>query len=208
MTRISLPGPRRVQAVLLVTTLLLPPAILATDAPPDPIPRGGGHLKNHWVTCVVAMKSGHVGGIWDNVSGRRLVQESFETYHLKTRDGKTITISEKEDMVHSAISSAPPPNRPQWGNAMVYFARNPKIPGAKIRKSYYFALVNEEQRIVCRSIEIEAPATKPTLLSTVSTTVLAPAFRKEAVFHYVVPQGVSGDQRPVSYTHLTLPTKA
>jgi len=80
---------------------------------------------------------------------------------------------------------------------MVYFARNPKIPGSEIRKAYYFALVGEEQRIVCRSISITAPTEKPTLFTSVSHTVLAPAFRDGSLYHYVVPQGVSGDQRPV-----------
>ena len=167
----------------------------ATAAPKNKVPRGG--LTNHWATCVIAGKSGHIGGIWDKLSGRRLVQESYETYTLRTRDGKTITISEKEDVVHSAISSAPPPNRPRWGNVTVYFARNPKIPGSAIRKSYYFALVGEEQRIVCRSIGITAPVEQPTLFSSVTTTILDPAFRKGSLYHYVVPQGVAGDQRPL-----------
>ncbi|MBQ16784.1 MAG: hypothetical protein CMJ65_06625 [Planctomycetaceae bacterium] len=163
-------------------------------APKDPAPRGG--LRNHWAICAIG-KSGQIGGIWDNISGRRLVQESFETYTLRTRDGKIITISEKDDVVHSAISSAPPPNRPRWGNQMAYFARNPKIPGSAIRKSYYFALIGEEQRIVCRSISITAPVEQPTLFSSVTTTILAPAFRKGSLYHYVVPQGVAGDQRPL-----------
>ena len=182
---------------LLFPTLLLGSTVLAVEPPRDPIPPGGGRLRNHWATCVIGLNSGHVGGIWDNISGRRLVQESYETYRLTTRDGQTITVSEKDDVVHSAISTAPPPNRPRWGNAMVYFARNPKIPGSEIRKSYYFALVGEEQRIVCRSISITAPTDKPTLFTSVSNTILAPSFRKDSLYHYVVPQGVAGDQRPL-----------
>ena len=182
---------------LLFPILLLGCTVVTADQLRDPIPRGGGRLRNHWATCVIGLNSGHIGGIWDNISGRRLVQESYETYRLTTRDGKTITVSEKDDLVHSAISTAPPPNRPRWGNAMVYFARNPKIPGSEIRKSYYFALVGEEQRIVCRSISITAPTAETTLFTSVSHTVLAPAFRQGSLYHYVVPQGVSGDQRPV-----------
>ena len=182
---------------LLFPTLVLGSTVLAAEPPRDPIPPGGGRLRNHWATCVIGLNSGHVGGIWDNISGRRLVQESYETYRLTTRDGQTITVSEKDDVVHSAISTAPPPNRPRWGNAMVYFARNPKIPGSEIRKSYYFALVGEEQRIVCRSISITAPTDKPTLFTSVSNTILAPSFRKDSLYHYVVPQGVAGDQRPL-----------
>ena len=104
---------------LLFPTLLLGSTVLAVEPPRDPIPPGGGRLRNHWATCVIGLNSGHVGGIWDNISGRRLVQESYETYRLTTRDGQTITVSEKDDVVHSAISTAPPPNRPRWGNAMV-----------------------------------------------------------------------------------------
>ncbi len=169
----------------------------ADDAERDPIPPGGGRLRNHWATCVVDMKSGHMAGLWDNISGRRLITESHEVYTVTTRDGREVMISEKDDRVHSAISTAPPPNRPRWGNAMVYFARNPKIPGSEIRKSYYFALTGDEQRIVCRSISITAPTKEPTLLSCVSHTKLAPRFRNSALYHYVVPQGVAGDQRPL-----------
>jgi len=177
--------------------LVLSSSVVMAEEPRDPIPRDGGRLKNHWATCVISMKSGHIAGIWDNISGRRLVQESYETYRLTTRDGKTITVSEKDDQVHSAISTAPPPNRPRWGNATAYFARNPKIPGSEIRKSYYFALVGDEQRIVCRSISITAPTEQATLFTSVSHTVLAPRFRKDSLYHYVVPQGVAGDQRPL-----------
>jgi len=186
-----------VPAGLLLPFVLLSCSLVLAEEPRDPIPRGGGRLKNHWATCVISMKSGHIAGIWDNISGRRLVQESYETYRLTTPDGKTITISEKDDRVHSAISTAPPPNRPRWGNQTAYFARNPKIPGSEIRKSYYFALVGEEQRIVCRSVSITAPTEQATLFTSVSHTVLAPRFRKDSLYHYVVPQGVAGDQRPL-----------
>ena len=90
-----------------LVALVLSSTVVVAEEPRDPIPRGGGRLKNHWATCVISMKSGHIAGIWDNISGRRLVQESFETYRLTTRDGKTITVSEKDDRVHSAISTAP-----------------------------------------------------------------------------------------------------
>ena len=82
--RLSLAVPKN----LLLPVVLMSCTLVSAEEPRDPIPRGGGRLKNHWATCVISMKSGHIAGIWDNISGRRLVQESYETYRLTTPDGK------------------------------------------------------------------------------------------------------------------------
>ena len=117
----SLVRKKRPVLQLLFSTLVLGSTVLAAEPPRDPIPPGGGRLRNHWATCVIGLNSGHVGGIWDNISGRRLVQESYETYRLTTREGKTITVSDAEirealaetmnvivDAVRVALERTPP----------------------------------------------------------------------------------------------------
>ena len=41
---------------LLFPMLVLGCTVVAADQPRDPIPRGGGRLRNHWATCVIGQK--------------------------------------------------------------------------------------------------------------------------------------------------------
>ena len=48
--RLSLAVPKN----LLLPVVLMSCTLVSAEEPRDPIPRGGGRLKNHWATCVSA----------------------------------------------------------------------------------------------------------------------------------------------------------
>jgi hypothetical protein len=146
-------------------------------------------LASDQVTCAIHLQTGHVKGFYDNETGQRYVVDSYDTYHLQTENGDEITADERDDKVLE--------HQVEDGVSVELVCTNAAMPYAKILKRYFFEKVNGQQRIVCRRIEITGKPEQPTLFSSVSTTVFDKDFREDAWYHYVVPQGVVGNQQPV-----------
>ncbi len=107
----------------------------------------GGHyaLRTPHMACSISKKTGQIIGIWDGTTGQRYVANSYDTYHLETRERKW-RATEKEDIVTDATVVEP--------DRLVVECKNAKIPGAVIEKAYFFTEANGEKRILCRRIRL------------------------------------------------------
>ena len=153
---------------------------------------GTSHLlMSEHVTCAIHLQSGHIKGLFDNDTGQQYIVDSYDTYYLKTENGDEIKASEKDDKVQES--------KVEEGVSVEVVCTNAALPYAKITKRYFFAEADGQKRIVCRRIEITGKPTEPTIFSSVSNTVFDPDFRADAWYHYVFPQGCSGNQKPVMH---------
>ncbi|GIT30098.1 MAG: hypothetical protein Ct9H300mP1_21440 [Planctomycetaceae bacterium] len=168
------------------------------EEPRDPFPPGGtaeeplGHLR-------ISMKSGHIPGDLGQHPGRawsrRVTRPTGD--HPTGRPSP----SARRTTAFTRRFPRPAPEPSPLGKPDRLFCSQPKDSRLGNPKSYYFALVGEEQRIVCRSVSITAPTEQGHPVHQRLHTVLAPRFRKDSLYHYVVPQGVAGDQRPLIHPH-------
>ena len=150
---------------------------------------GTSHMvQNAHIICAAHLKTGHIKGLWDVDAGQQYLSDSHDTYYLQTAD-REWQASEMDDVVERVARKEPA--------HLVLECRNAALPGVTIRKSFSIAAVSGEARILCRRIELAGKLEQPTLFSSVSTTVFDPDFRTGARYHYVVPQGVAGNQKPL-----------
>jgi hypothetical protein len=146
-------------------------------------------LAGEQVTCAIHLQSGHIKGLYDNDTGQRYVAESYDTYSLQTETGDEVKADERDDKMLE--------HRTEDGVSVEVVCTNAAMPFATIRKRYFFEEAGRQKRIVCRRIEITGRPEEPALFSSVSTMVFDPDFREDARYHYVVPQGVVGNQQPL-----------
>ena len=143
----------------------------------------GGHyaLRTPHMACSVSRKTGPIIGIWDGATGQRYVANSYDTYHLETRQ-KQWRATEKEDIVTDAPVVEP--------DRLIVECKNAKIPGAAIEKAYFFAEARGEKRILCRRIRLMGTPDQFTVFTSTSNTTLDDDYLQDAVYYEVFPQAL------------------
>lgn len=176
-----------------VATALLLAALPAAAGEYFDTVHGTSHmLQSGQLVAAVHLKSGHLKGLWDVDAGQQYVVESADRYYFETKEKKW-EAAEKDDVITAVVKKEP--------GLLELQCRNAAAPFATIEKHYYFAEAGGQQRILCRRIQLSGDPEQPTLYSSVSHTIFDSDFRQDAWYHYVVPQGVAGNQQPLIPAH-------
>ena len=161
-------------------------------------------LQHDGQVWTISDQTGCIEGVVQNKF--RLLSRSHDTYRLPTVKG-SLQGSEKDDQIVAVHDHELP-------NKLVVKCVNDKL-GIQLSKTYFF---EPELHWFCKRVEVSAPTQEKGFLLLSAGVKLPGRMWHDAVLHHPGSHGYSHTNLrtsdlddvvdPVSYTHLTLPTKA
>lgn len=142
-------------------------------------------LTNKYLVCCIDSNSGAIAGLWERVTGNRLVSSSYDIYYYETKEKERKTDERANEVIDIKKSK----------NTLTLISINPKLPGLKFYKSYYFIENVKEPKILGIKLEITGKTRETTLLTVAMRTVFDEKFKNESYYHRIFVIGTAMNEK-------------